>query len=97
LERVREETRKRGIQLDIVMVNVWEHVNARDEAEHFCKIHNIAGTVLLDPQAEYISRLGLRGVPINLLVNKKGMVEAVGMTTPDEVKATLMRFFLPFG
>lgn len=97
MERVREETKKRGVQLDIVMVNVWEHVNCRDEALHFCKIHNIQGTVLLDPTAEYITRLGLRGVPINVLVNKKGIVEAVGMTTPDEVKATLMRFFLPFG
>lgn len=79
------------------MVNVWEHVNARDEAIHFCKIHNVQGTVLLDAQADYISQLGLRGVPINVVVNKKGIVQAVGTTTPDEVKKTLTKLLLPFG
>jgi hypothetical protein len=78
------------------MVNVWEHVNARDEAQHFCKIHNIEGPVLLDAQGEYITRLGLRGVPFNLVVNKKGIVQAAGTTTPDEVRATLTKLLLPF-
>jgi hypothetical protein len=79
------------------MVNVWEHVNARDEALHFCKIHKIEGPVLLDAAGEYIDRLGLRGVPINIVVNKKGIVQAVGTTTPDEVRATLTKLLLPFG
>ena len=79
------------------MVNVWEHVNARDEALHFCKIHGIEGPVLLDAKGDYIDLLGLRGVPINVVVNKKGIVQAVGTTTPDEVRATLTRLLLPFG
>jgi len=79
------------------MVNVWEHVDARKEAQHFCKIHNIQGPVLIDAQAEYITSLGLRGVPINVIVNKKGIVQAVGATTPDEVRATLTKLLLPFG
>ena len=33
----------------------------RKEALHFCKIHNIQGTVLLDATGEYIDRLGIRG------------------------------------
>jgi len=79
------------------MVNVWEHVNSRDEALHFCKIHNIQGPVLIDTDDRYIHQLGLRGVPMNIVVDKKGLVRSVGTTTPDEVKATLTRLLLPFG
>lgn len=78
------------------MVNVWEHVDSRKEAMHFCKIHNINGTVLIDEGNEYINRLGINGVPFNLVVDRKGIIKAAGMTTPDEVKATLMRLLLPF-
>lgn len=76
------------------MVNVWEHVNARDEALHFCKIHSIEGPVLLDATGDYITRLGIRGVPFNLVINKKGIVQAAGTTTPDEVRATLTKLLL---
>jgi hypothetical protein len=79
------------------MINVWEHGDARAEALHFCKIHGIEGPVLLDATGEYINRLGLRGVPNNLVVNKKGVVVAVGATTPDEIRATLTKLLLPFG
>jgi hypothetical protein len=89
--------RSQAFGLEIVMVNVWEHVDARKEALHFCEIHSIQGPVLLDATGEYITRLGLRGVPINIVVNKKGIVQAVGTTTPDEVRATLTKLLLPFG
>jgi hypothetical protein len=79
------------------MVNVWEHVDARQEALHFCQIHNIQGPVLLDATGEYIDRLGVRGVPHNIVVDRKGIVQAVGTTTPDEIRATLTRLLLPFG
>ena len=48
-------------------------------------------------QMNTLHRLGLRGVPVNIVVNKKGIVQAVGMTTPDEVRATLTKLLLPFG
>jgi hypothetical protein len=89
--------RAKNYGLEIVMVNVWEHLNAREEALHFCKIHNVQGPVLLDADGEYITRLGIRGVPMNVVVNKKGIVQAVGSTTPDEVRATLTKLLLPFG
>ena len=79
------------------MVNVWEHTNAREEARHFCEVHKIQGPVLLDTTGEYIRRLGLRGVPNNIVVNKRGIVQAVGATTPDEVRATLTKLLRPFG
>lgn len=79
------------------MVNVWEHVNARDEALHFCKVHKIEGPVLLDAKGEYVDQLGIRGVPYNIIVNKKGIVQAAGVTTPDEVRATLTKLLNPFG
>ena len=79
------------------MVNVWEHLDARKEALHFCEIHRIQGPVLLDPVGEYIDALGLRGVPNNIVVDKKGIVQAVGTTTPDEIRATLTKLLRPFG
>jgi hypothetical protein len=80
------------------MINVWEHLKAKEEAQHFCSVHKLEGpVVLLDTEAEYMKRLGLHGVPINIVVNKKGIIQAVGMTTPDEVRATLTRLLLPFG
>ena len=79
------------------MINVWEHVNPEDEAKHFCSIHKLVCPVLLDEEGEYRGRLGLRVGPINIVVNKKGIVKAVGMTTPDEVRATLTKLLLPFG
>lgn len=80
------------------MINVWEHLKATEEAQHFCSVHKLEGpTVLIDTEAEYMTRLGLMGVPINIVVNKKGIVQAVGMTTPDEVRATLTKLLLPFG
>lgn len=79
------------------MVNVWEHRDARQEALHFCEVHKIQGPVLLDATSEYINRLGLRGVPNNVVVDKHGIVQAVGTTTPDEIRATLTKLLLPFG
>jgi len=88
---------QRGVNLEIVMVNVWEHVNARDEAIGFMSRFGIKGPVLLDAQGDYINLLGLRGVPHNIIVDKKGIVKAVGTTTPDEVRGTLIKLLLPFG
>jgi hypothetical protein len=79
------------------MINVWEHVKADEEAQHFCSVHKVQSQVLLDTEGEYMARLGLHGVPINIVVNKKGIVQAVGVTTPTEVRATLTKLLLPFG
>lgn len=94
-----EEVRRRAGQfgLDIVMVNVWEHVNAREEALNFCQIHSIEGPVVIDEHSEYIAQLGLRGVPMNVVVDESGTVQAVGATTPDEIRETLTKLFLGAG
>ena len=36
-------------------------------------------------------------MPHNVVVDKKGIVRAVGVTTPDEVRATLTKLLNPFG
>lgn len=71
------------------MVNVWEHRNARAEAQWFCQVHNVDGTVLLDEDASYISHLGIRGVPTNVVVGEDGVVTAVGATSPEDMLAAL--------
>lgn len=79
-----EELRRRTAQfgLDIVLINVWESVNAHSEAAHFADIWGIGGTVLLDETGEYASRLGIRGVPTNVLVDSRGIVRGVGLSRP---------------
>jgi predicted DsbA family dithiol-disulfide isomerase len=49
--------------------------------------------VLLDHTGEYARRLGVHGVPMNILVDQRGMVRAVGATTPDELRAALTTLF----
>ncbi len=80
--------------LEIINVNIWEHRDAREEAAHFCEVHGIGGTVLLDESGEYAEQLGIRGVPMNVLVDRDGVVRQVGATTPDEIRKSLTNLFL---
>ena len=94
LEEVRKRAEKYG--LEIVMVNVWEHVDPRQEALHFCKIHNIQGRRSCSTRPASTSRkLGIRGVPAQRRGRQEGIVRAVGVTTPDEVRATLTKLLCP--
>jgi hypothetical protein len=71
------------------MINVWENTDPRREAENFAAVWGLGGTVLLDRTGEYAARLGIRGVPTNVLVDGRGIVRAVGGTTPDELHAAV--------
>lgn len=77
------------------MVNIWEHNNARAEAQHFCQVHGVDGTVLLDETGEYAERLAVRGVPTNVLVDQDGIVRAVGATSPKDLTAALSELIGP--
>lgn len=75
--------------LDLVLVNVWESVAAREEAKWFCEVWGLEGDVLLDETAEFTRSLGIRGVPMNVAVDEHGIVRAVGATTPEELHAVV--------
>lgn len=75
---------------------MFEHTEARKHAQHFCEVHGIKGSVLMDEDESYAHRLGLHGVPINVIVDKKGIVRFVGVTSPDEVRSTLIKLLRPF-
>jgi hypothetical protein len=68
------------------MINIWESVNAAAEARDFAAVWGLEGTILLDETGEYAARLGIRGVPANVIVDSRGMVRAVGVTTPGELR-----------
>jgi hypothetical protein len=72
-------------------VNIWEGGVARREAERFREIWDIRGPILLDENAEYAERLGIRGVPTNVLVDADGTVVGVGLTRLDELEAAVDR------
>ena len=76
-------------------MNVWEGVNARDEARSFCELWGVAGPVLVDETGEYAARIGVRGVPTNVFVDADGTVTAVGAVTPDELEAATRRLLGP--
>jgi hypothetical protein len=67
------------------MINIWESVDAAAEARGFAAVWGLEGTILLDETGEYAARLGIRGVPSNVVVDSAGLVRAVGVTTPGEL------------
>jgi len=94
LEEVRRRAKAFGLR--ILLINVFEHTEARKHARHFCEVHGVNGPVAMDEDAAYANQLGVRGIPINVIVDKKGIIRSFGVTSPDEVKSTLMRLMKPF-
>lgn len=80
--------------LDVVMMNVWEHVAARDEAVRFADIYGLTAPLTVD-DGGYMKSLGLSGVPMNVLVDETGVVRGVGFTTPEEFEDALPLLGLP--
>jgi hypothetical protein len=82
--------------LDILLINVWESADAAWEAQNFCDIWGITGTVLLDETGDYTRRLGIRGVPTNVFVDADGTVREVGATAkPALYRATAELLGIP--
>ena len=73
----------------MISISVWEGAQARDHAAAYCELWGIDGPVLLDEHGEYARRLGVRGVPTNLLVDSTGTVRAFGAGNPDELRAAV--------
>ncbi|MCO8301451.1 hypothetical protein NI939_01415 [Streptomyces sp. RKCA-744] len=72
--------------MDIILINVWETRRAREEALRFAAVWNVEGPLLLDETGDYAARLGITGVPTNVLVDDNGIVRAVGAVTPAELE-----------
>jgi hypothetical protein len=77
--------------LEIVLVNLWEGNDARAEALSYCELWGIDGPVLLDERNELAERLGIRGVPTNVLVDSDGTVTAVGAARPADLERATQR------
>jgi len=87
MEDLRRRTGRSG--LEIILVNLWEGVDARTEARRFAELWGVGGPVLMDETGEFASRLGIRGVPTNVLVDSDGTVLAVGASTPHDLEAAV--------
>jgi hypothetical protein len=87
LEDLRRRTARSG--LDVILIDVWEGSGAPAEAERYRAMWGIEGTVLLDESAAYARALGVRGVPTNVVVDPRGIVRAVGASSPAELRAAL--------
>ncbi|GAA0354828.1 hypothetical protein GCM10010151_50430 [Actinoallomurus spadix] len=70
---------------------MWESRDAAREARHFAEVWDVRGTILLDETGAYAARLGVRGVPTNVLVDERGVVRAVGVTAPADLDAAVAR------
>lgn len=68
------------------MINIWESLDAATEAGNFAAVWDLQGTILLDESGDYAARLGIRGVPCNVVVDATGLVRAVGVARPDELR-----------
>lgn len=67
----------------MILVSIWEGSEARPEVERFVELWGFGGTILLDESGEYARRLGIRGVPTNVVVDADGTVVAVGANVLD--------------
>ena len=48
----------------------------RNLVKDYVKTHNLTFLNLLDPKSEVAARYGMRGVPINFFINRRGKVVA---------------------
>jgi hypothetical protein len=86
LEELRHREADRS-GLDIILIDLWEGSDSRQRAQDYCERWGIEGTVLLDEAGAYAARLGVRGVPTNVLVDSTGTVRAFGAGNPEELHA----------
>jgi predicted DsbA family dithiol-disulfide isomerase len=73
----------------VILVDVWEGAGAREEARRYRDLWRIGATILLDEDAAYARRLGIRGVPTNVVVDARGIVRAVGASMLEELHEAL--------
>ena len=71
----------------MILIDLWEGSDSRTRALDYCERWGIEGTVLIDEAGTYAERLGVRGVPTNVLVDSSGTVRAFGAGNPDELDA----------
>jgi thioredoxin-like negative regulator of GroEL len=71
----------------VILINLWEGDDPRTRAQDYCERWGIDGTVLLDEAGAYAERLGVRGVPTNVVVDSSGTVRAFGAGNPEELDA----------
>lgn len=76
-------------------MDVWEGVGAYTEARTFCKLWGVEGTVLVDESGELVNRLGIRGVPTNILVDADGTITTVGASTPRALETAVRELLGP--
>lgn len=72
-----------------MLVDIWEGTEPRPEVERFCDMWGIKGPILLDPDETLARRLGVRGVPTNVVVDADGIVRAFGVARLDELDAAI--------
>ena len=69
-----------------MLVDIWEGTEPRPEVERFCEMWGIKGPILLDPNAELATTLGVRGVPTNVVVDSDGTIRAFGAARLAELE-----------
>lgn len=74
---------------------MWEGANAFREAESYCDLWGVSGTVLVDEGGELPAQLGIRGVPTNVGIDGDGTVVFVGASKPDALEDAVQQLLGP--
>jgi hypothetical protein len=69
-----------------VLVDIWEGTDPRPEVERFCELWGIEATILIDDTGAFAERLGIRGVPTNVLVDADGTIVEIGASELDALE-----------
>jgi hypothetical protein len=75
----------------VILIDIWEGTEPKPDVDRFVEMWGIESTILLDETAEYAQRLGIRGVPTNVLVDADGTVVDVGLVEIDALEAAVER------
>jgi hypothetical protein len=73
----------------VVLVDIWEGTEPRPEVARFCDMWGVKGPILLDPHGVLAGKLGVRGVPTNVVVDSDGTVRAFGAARLDELEQAI--------
>ena len=73
----------------MVLVNIWEGTDPRPEVDRFCDMWGIKGPILLDPDLELADKIGVRGVPTNVVVDSDGTIRAFGAARLEELESAI--------
>lgn len=80
-----------GRPVQFIGVDEWEHSAPLQHVKAFVKTYHLTYPIVMDTGSVYLKKLGLAGIPTNVVIDRAGIIRVVGATDPDELSQTIKR------